>query len=110
MNQSLSRLTTCRIRDLWPEEERFSDWLAEDENFSLVHCHTPLGGVLGRLAFRNTSAKIIYTAHGFHFYQGAPILNWLIYYPIEKILAKYTDVLITINKEDYERAKKHYLL
>lgn len=84
--------------------------LAEDENFSLVHCHTPLGGVLGRLAFRNTSAKIIYTAHGFHFYQGAPILNWLIYYPVEKYLAKFTDVIITINQEDYKRAKGFQIL
>ena len=39
MNQALSRLTTCRIRDLWPVEERFSDWLAEDENLALL-CDT----------------------------------------------------------------------
>ena len=51
--------------------------------------------------------RVIYTAHGFHFYKGAPLLNWMIYYPIEKIMARYTDCLITINDEDYEFAKKH---
>ena len=50
--------------------------------------------------------KVFYTAHGFHFFKGAPLKNWLIYYPVEKFCAKYTDVLITINKEDYELAQK----
>ena len=77
--------------------------------FDIIHCHTPTGGALTRLAAMNTRAcgytKVIYTAHGFHFYKGAPLLNWLIYYPIEKYLSRYTDVLITINKEDHEIAK-----
>lgn len=77
--------------------------------FDIIHCHTPTGGALTRLAAMNTRAcgytKVIYTAHGFHFYKGAPLLNWLIYCPIEKYLSRYTDVLITINKEDYEIAK-----
>ena len=54
------------------------------------------------------SNPFFYTAHGFHFFKGAPILNWLIYYPVEKWLARYTDTLITINKEDYERAKSKF--
>ncbi len=57
---------------------------------------------------RNKDIKVIYTAHGFHFYKGASWLNWLLYYPIEKWLSRYTDILITINKEDYERAKKDF--
>lgn len=76
--------------------------------YEIIHCHTPVGGALARLAAckaRKNGTKVIYTAHGFHFYKGAPILNWLLYYPIEKWLARYTDVLITINKEDYNRAK-----
>lgn len=52
--------------------------------------------------------KVIYTAHGFHFYDGAPKKNWILYYPIEKYVSKYTDVLITINKEDYKRAISHF--
>lgn len=81
--------------------------LMKAEKFDLVHCHTPMGGVLGRLAAKATKIpSIIYTAHGFHFFKGAPIINWLIYYPIERHLSKYTDLLITINKEDYKIAKK----
>lgn len=75
----------------------------------LIHCHTPVGGVVGRIVGKvNKVNKIIYTAHGFHFYKGAPLVNWLVYYPIEKILSQITDVLITINDEDYKRAKKFY--
>lgn len=82
--------------------------LIEKEQFELIHCHTPVGGVLARMAGRKqrkTGTKIIYTAHGFHFFKGAPIVNWLIYYPVERWLSRYTDVLITINQEDYQRAK-----
>lgn len=83
--------------------------IIDDNDYDVVHCHTPVGGALGRLACRKArkkSLKVIYTAHGFHFYKGAPIVNWLLYYPIEKWLAHYTDVLITINNEDYKRARK----
>lgn len=74
--------------------------------FSLVHCHTPMGGVLGRIAaFKTNTKPVIYTAHGFHFYSGAPMMNWLFFYPVERWLAKWTDCLITINQEDYQRAK-----
>lgn len=76
--------------------------------YDIIHCHTPVGGMLTRLAakrIRKRGTKVFYTAHGFHFYKGAPAINWLVYYPVEKWLSYYTDVLITINKEDYERAK-----
>lgn len=83
--------------------------LRERTHFSLVHCHTPMGAVLGRLVFRREEdVKIIYTAHGFHFYKHAPFKNWLFYYPIEKMLSKYTDVLITINKEDFSLAQRKF--
>jgi len=82
--------------------------LMKKHNFDVVHCHSPIGGVCGRLAGKATNTKVIYTAHGFHFYKGAPLLNWLLYYPIEKWLARYTDVLITLNKEDYYRAQKSF--
>ena len=78
--------------------------LIRNNNYSLVICQEPVGGALGRLATLQTNTKVIYTAHGFHFYQGAPLLNWLIYYPVEKILAHFTDVLITTNTEDYNRS------
>lgn len=82
--------------------------LIREEQIDLIHCHTPVGGVLGRLAGRVCEVKVIYTAHGFHFYTGGPLLNWLIYYPIEKFLSRYTEVLITINQEDFLRAKKFH--
>ena len=82
--------------------------LLENE-YDILHCHTPMGGALGRLAARTLrkqhKIRVIYTAHGFHFYKGAPLFNWLLYYPAERFLAGKTDVLITINKEDFERAK-----
>ena len=77
------------------------------ENYDIVHCNTPVGGIVTRLAakkFRKNGLRVIYTAHGFHFYKGAPIKNWLIYYPIEKIMTHLTDDLITITKEDYDLA------
>lgn len=83
--------------------------LIESNNFQLVHCHTPMGGVLARLAGRKArekGTKMIYTAHGFHFCKGSPLINWLLYYPIEKYLAKLTDCLITINEEDFQLARK----
>lgn len=81
------------------------------EQYDIIHSHTPMGGVIGRLAAgkaRKNGAKILYTAHGFHFYQGAPKVNWLLYYTMEKLLAKKTDCIITINSEDYNRAKAKF--
>lgn len=78
--------------------------------YDLVHCHSPIGSIICRIANRfcknYKKTKMIYTAHGFHFYKGAPLKNWLIYYPVEKLCAHFTDVLITINKEDYALAKR----
>lgn len=83
--------------------------ILKENNYDILHCHTPMGGVLGRLAAyslrKKHRIKVIYTAHGFHFYKGAPLFNWLFYYPVERFLSGKTDVLITINHEDYERAK-----
>lgn len=76
-------------------------------HYDIIHCHTPVGGVLARLAAWGSGTKVIYTAHGFHFYKGAPLLNWLVYFPVEWVCAWLTDVLVTINHEDYAFAKKH---
>ena len=83
--------------------------LMKSERFSLVHCHTPMGGVMARLAAHATkTGPVIYTAHGFHFFKGAKPINWLCYYPMEKFLSRYTDQQICINQEDYACAKKHF--
>ncbi|MGM0874228.1 MAG: glycosyltransferase family 4 protein [Bacillota bacterium] len=84
--------------------------IIDENDYKIIHCHTPMGGVLARLAAkqaRKNGTKVLYTAHGFHFCKGAPIMNWLLYYPIEKVLARYTDCLITINEEDYKLAISH---
>ena len=80
-------------------------------NYQIIHCHTPVGGVLGRLAARKTrkaGTRVLYTAHGFHFYRGAPLKNWLMYYPVEKLCAYLADDIITINQEDYRFARSHF--
>ena len=77
--------------------------------YDVVHCHSPIASVCTRFAGRcinKRKTKIIYTAYGFHFYKGAPLKNWVLYYPLEKLCSRWTDVLITINTEDYELAKK----
>ncbi len=84
--------------------------LINNNHFSLIHCHTPVAGALTRVATistRRKETKLIYTAHGFHFYKGAPLLNWLFYFPVEWLLSFVTDTLITINNEDFEFAKKY---
>lgn len=85
--------------------------IIEKEQFDLIYCHTPVGAMLARLAgisARKKGTKVIYMAHGFHFYNGAPLLNWMLYYPVEKFLSRFTDGLITINQEDYRRAQKFH--
>ena len=82
--------------------------VVKNGGYDIVHCHTPNAAVVTRLVCRRfrrkNNLKVFYTAHGFHFYKGAPIKNWLVYYPIEKVCSCFTDVLITMNKEDYNLA------
>lgn len=82
--------------------------LVEKNEYDIVHCHTPIAAACTRLACRKVrkqGTKVFYTAHGFHFYKGAPKKNWLMFYPVEKLCAQFTDVLITINREDYAFAQ-----
>lgn len=85
--------------------------LIDSEGYALVHCHTPVGALLARLAARKArrrGTRVVYTAHGFHFYSGAPLRNWLLFYPAERALSRLTDLLITINREDYGRAQRFH--
>lgn len=93
-----------------------SNWIAiwqlvkiiEENDIDMIHCHNPMGGVTGRVAAKLSKKKpyVIYTAHGFHFYKGAPVWNWLIYYGVEYFLARWTNQIVTINSEDYARTQK----
>ena len=85
--------------------------IIDEENYDVVHCNTPMGGIVTRLAARNArkrGTKVYYTAHGFHFYKGAPKKNWIVFYPIEKFFARLTDKLITITQEDFDIANKKF--
>lgn len=86
--------------------------IIDEGEYEIIHCHTPVASVLTRIAAKKMrkriGTRVIYTAHGFHFFKGAPIKNWILYYPVEKLLARHTDTLITINEEDYEFAKNKF--
>lgn len=86
--------------------------IIKKNNYEIIHCHTPMGSVVTRLAAKyikkGSRPFVVYTAHGFHFFKGASKVNWLIYYNIEKVLSKYTDLILTINNEDYRLAKEKF--
>ena len=83
--------------------------IIDNGNYDLIWTNEPVMSIATRIAAikaRKKGTKVVYMAHGFHFFNGAPIQNWLVYYPIERFMARFADVLITINKEDYARGKK----
>ena len=85
--------------------------IIDEGHYDVVHCNTPMGGIVTRLAAgkaRKNGTRVYYTAHGFHFYQGAPKKNWLVFYPIEKFFSRKTDKLLTITQEDYNLASKKF--
>lgn len=85
--------------------------LLSEEHYDVILCNTPMGGIVTRLAAKKTrkqGTKVIYMAHGFHFYKGSSRKAWLVFYPIEKYMAKKCDLLITINKEDYALAQEKF--
>ncbi|MBE6986467.1 MAG: glycosyltransferase family 4 protein [Ruminococcaceae bacterium] len=85
--------------------------IIDENHYDYIHSNTPVGGMLTRIAARkcrSQGTRVLYTAHGFHFYKGAPRKNWIIYYPIERFAARWTDALITINAEDYALAREKF--
>ena len=83
--------------------------IVDKGHYDIIWTNEPVMGVVTRLAARKVrkkGTKVLYMVHGFHFYKGAPKLNWMIYYPIEKLMASRADVIVTINREDYKRAKR----
>ena len=89
-------------RRVWQELSE----LCSKFSFDFIHCQSPLGGAMGRLIGKKFNVPVIYTTHGFHFFKGSSRRNWVVFYPIEKYLARYTDAIVTINSEDFEVAKK----
>ena len=85
--------------------------ILKETHYDVVHCNTPMGGIVTRLSAREarrSGTKVFYTAHGFHFYKGAPKKNWILFYPIEKAFSRITDKLITITAEDYALASRKF--
>lgn len=81
--------------------------LIRNEDIEVIDCHNAVIGVLARLAAKRCKVKkVLYTPHSFFFYKGCPLKNNLIYKNVETFLARYTDILVGINKEDYEAARK----
>lgn len=97
------------LRTIWIGYKKLCHFLEEHPDIEVIHCNTPIGGVLGRICGKKYHKKVIYMAHGFHFYKGAPLLNRTLFKYIEKWMARKTDCLITINQEDYEAALKFKL-
>lgn len=86
-------------------------YIIDTGSFDLIHCHTPVAAMITRIAakkVRKNGTIVMYTCHGFHFHHSSPKKNWLFYYPVEKVLSKYCDYIVTINKEDYNRSKKFH--
>lgn len=84
--------------------------VVEDNHIDVIHCNTPIGGMVGRLVGKKYHVKkVIYTAHGFHFYEGAPLFNRTVLKWAEQFMAHWTDAIITMNEEDYQAAKKFKL-
>ena len=85
--------------------------ILQENHYDVIHCNTPVGGVLGRIAgqkYRKSGTKVYYTPHGFHFYKGAPLLNWVLFYPLEREMSRLTDKLITIAEQDYKLASDSF--
>lgn len=92
------------IIDNWKAYINLCKYLKSNPNIGIIHCNTPIGGLVGRLAGKKFNKKVIYTAHGFHFFQGSSFLSQTVLKWIEKYLAKLTDIIITINEEDFQAA------
>lgn len=95
------------IKDNWIAFRNLNKFLKEHSDIKVIHCNTPIGGVLGRICGKIHKIPIvIYTAHGFHFFKGAPLFNRTVLKWMELLMARWTNAILTMNKEDYDAALK----
>lgn len=104
-NQHIYR-NIFNLKEIYQGYRNLCDFLKIHEDIEIIHCNTPIGGVIGRFAGSRFNKKVVYMAHGFHFYNGAPLFNRTILKWMEQWLSHKTDILITINEEDYQNALK----
>lgn len=84
--------------------------LIQTNNYDLVHVHTPIAAVLGRVAAKLAGVKaIVYTAHGFPFHDQSSPLQYRIYFTIERVCARLTNLILTQNSEDQMTAQNQRL-
>lgn len=78
--------------------------LMKKEKYDIVHVHTPVAAILGRIAAKLAGVKhVIYTAHGFYFHDGMTRTQYMFFYWLEKVFARcFTDWLLLQSKEDYD--------
>ena len=85
--------------------------IIDEGRYDIIYCHTSVGGLVARVAsrpFRKKGIRVIKFAHGTYFYNGAPLYNYILYYPLYKYLSTITDDIITITHEDFVFSKRHY--
>ncbi len=80
--------------------------LQNENKYDLIYCQQPVGGMLGRLLGRKFKIPVIYTAHGYFFFKGNNAVKNFIFKSAERVMARWTDVLITMNDEDFSESKK----
>lgn len=107
-NQHIYR-NIMNIKDIWIGYKNLCGFLKSHPDVEVIHCNTPIGGVLGRICGKRFGKVVVYMVHGFHFYKGAPFVNRTLFKFIERRMALKTDCLITINQEDYEAAQEFRL-
>ncbi|MBP3848817.1 MAG: glycosyltransferase, partial [Pyramidobacter sp.] len=93
---------------------RFIRELVEREKYDIVHVHTPVAAFVTRFALRKLRAagtvKVVYTAHGFHFFKGNSPLKNFVFLNLEKLAGRWTDHLIVMNREDFSAAQTHRIV
>lgn len=107
-NQNIYR-NIFDIRNNWIAYRQLCKFLERNKDIRYIHCNTPIGGVLGRICGHKYKKKVIYMVHGFHFFEHAPLVNRTLFKWIEQKLAAYTDLIITINREDFKAASQMHL-
>ncbi|MEB3357729.1 MAG: glycosyltransferase family 4 protein [Synechococcales bacterium] len=104
-----------------PIERRILSWtnllstvrlmrLMQQEQYDIVHVHTPIASVIGRVAAALARVPhVVYTAHGFPFHDRSSWLEYQLYFTVEKVCAALTDLILAQNHEDVQTARRSHL-
>lgn len=98
---------TANFRGQLSSFRRIEKLMAE-EHYDVVFVMSAIAGIVARVHAKRFGCKVIYIAHGFQFYEGAPKSIWLLFFTLEKILSYVTDTIILTNEDDFDFAKRHF--